>query len=80
MRSGCPSRTHMTIIPLKHADATTQFDLLKAFLTLAAFFDGDDGDIRVTVDEKANDVIISASEKRMQQAKDILRWLDVKDR
>jgi hypothetical protein len=46
-------------------------------LTLAAFLRDDDCEVRVFADERSNSIIMAASEVTMQQAWEILRWVDV---
>jgi len=71
---------YLAIIRLKHADAVKTVGTLQVFLMLVTCFDGDDRDIRITADERRNCIIIWASEERMQQAKEIVPWFDVKDK
>jgi general secretion pathway protein D len=63
------------IIPLKHADASTTATALQAILALAALL-GDESDVHVTADQRANSLVIAASEEAVQKLKLILRQLD----
>jgi type II secretory pathway component GspD/PulD (secretin) len=71
---------YLTIIPLEHTSAARTADTLQVLLRLTAFFADDDCDIRVTADGSGNTIIISASERTVEQAKKILHWLDVMDK
>ena len=62
----------MLVIPLEHANAAKTAKELKAML-------GDHANC-VATDERANSILITGSEAKMRQAKEILRRLDVKDK
>jgi type II secretory pathway component GspD/PulD (secretin) len=59
-------------VPLKNADAGWAARVMRAALHLL----GDDQEVHVTADERANTVIISAGEEKAEAIKKLLRWLD----
>jgi type II secretory pathway component GspD/PulD (secretin) len=62
--------TYLCVIPLKHAGAVRAAQKLQGLL-------GDD-DVHIYCDVNGNAILISATEKKVQQAKAILHRLDVK--
>jgi type II secretory pathway component GspD/PulD (secretin) len=68
---------HVKIIHLQRIDAARTAKPLQLILTLGAFLRGDESGFRLIVDEKNNAIMILGSEETMQQASQILQWLDL---